>query len=149
MILTTIACPAQSLFGNFDQKHKGSIRRLVRQINDVVIELAEKYGATLLDVAALAERVGTENWFEPTNWNNYKLPFAPMFFDCYADQLGRVVGAIRGKSKKCLVLDLDNTLWAGIVGDDGVAGLKIGEGSPLGEAHMAVQKLALGLKKRG
>ncbi len=67
----------------------------------------------------------------------------------YADWLGRLIGAIRGTSRKCLVLDLDNTLWGGVVGDDGLEGLRIGPGSAEGEAFLEIQRLALDLKRRG
>jgi FkbH-like protein len=63
--------------------------------------------------------------------------------------LGRLLGAIRGKARKCLVLDLDNTVWGGVIGDDGLEGIKIGQGSAAGEAHLAVQQLALELNQRG
>jgi FkbH-like protein len=54
-----------------------------------------------------------------------------------------------GRSRRVLVLDLDNTMWGGIVGDDGIEGLALGSGSPLGEAHSALQRMALSLKERG
>jgi FkbH-like protein len=60
-----------------------------------------------------------------------------------------VIASIRGKSRKCLVLDLDNTVWGGVIGDDGLAGIKLGQGSAAGEAHLAVQRMALELRARG
>jgi FkbH-like protein len=54
-----------------------------------------------------------------------------------------------GRSRRVLVLDLDNTMWGGIVGDDGIEGLALGSGSALGEAHSALQRMALSLKQRG
>jgi FkbH-like protein len=54
-----------------------------------------------------------------------------------------------GRSRRVLVLDLDNTLWGGIVGDDGIEGLALGNGSALGEAHAALQRMALSLRERG
>jgi len=58
---------------------------------------------------------------------------APMF----GDLVGRWVAAKQGRSFKCLVLDLDNTVWGGVVGDDGMEGIELGQGSPLGEAYVA------------
>nr|WP_254437485.1 HAD-IIIC family phosphatase [Ruegeria arenilitoris] len=60
-----------------------------------------------------------------------------------------IIAAIYGKTSKCIVLDLDNTLWGGIVGDDGVNGIKIGQGSAEGEAFLAFQNYLLELKSRG
>ena len=67
----------------------------------------------------------------------------------YGDHVARCVAAIRGKSKKVLVLDLDNTVWGGVIGDDGLEGIKIAQGDAGGEAHLAVQRLALDLRQRG
>ena len=63
--------------------------------------------------------------------------------------VARIVAAQRGLSKKCLVFDLDNTLWGGVIGDDGLEGLVLGEGSAAGEAHLALQRYAKQLKERG
>ena len=61
----------------------------------------------------------------------------------------RLIAARRGLSSKCLVLDLDNTLWGGVIGDDGMAGIVIGQGSALGEAFVAFQHYARDLSRRG
>ena len=52
----------------------------------------------------------------------------------YGEQVGRLLGALRGRSAKCLVLDLDNTLWGGVIGDDGLEGIVLGQGNAAGEA---------------
>ena len=67
----------------------------------------------------------------------------------YADHVCRIIAALRGKSRRCLILDLDNTLWSGVIGDDGLEGIVIGQGDPTGEAHLAVQQTALMLRERG
>ena len=67
----------------------------------------------------------------------------------YGDMVARILAAQRGLSKKCLVLDLDNTLWGGVIGDDGLEGIVLGEGSAAGEAHLALQRYAKQLKERG
>jgi FkbH-like protein len=63
--------------------------------------------------------------------------------------VARTVAAIRGKSGKVLVLDLDNTVWGGVIGDDGLEGIKVAQGDARGEAHLAVQRMALDLRRRG
>ncbi len=148
-ILPTIAQPPEQLFGHMDRRVKGTTRAMINSVNEQIDSIAAEFGGYVLDVGALAERVGTVNWFSAQQWNLFKLPFAGEFAPLFADAVGRIAGAIRGKSRKCLVLDLDNTLWGGVVGDDGIENLKIGEGSPEGEAHLAVQKLALDLRDRG
>lgn len=148
-ILQTLAAPSGSLFGSFDRRAPGSVRRMIDEANQQISALAERTGAYLLDVATLAERVGSDNWFDPVQWAAHKLPFANQWNAAYADSLGRLLGAIRGKMRKCLVLDLDNTCWGGVIGDDGLEGIKIGLGSAAGEAFLSVQQMALDLHARG
>ncbi len=149
LVLSTVASPPATLFGSLDARAPGSSRALVEALNGEIVALAEKRGALLLDTRALAEQVGTERWFDPVQHLAYKLSFASAFGAIYADWVGRLLGAARGKSRKCLVLDLDNTLWGGVVGDDGVEALTLGAGSARGESFLAVQRLALDLKARG
>jgi FkbH-like protein len=67
----------------------------------------------------------------------------------YAHDLASLVLALRGQSRKCLVLDLDNTVWGGVIGDDGLGGIRLGQGDPEGEAYSAFQAYAKSLKERG
>ena len=106
-------------------------------------------GDVLLDVAGLAETVGLADWHDPQLgiWRNF--PFSDELIPLYADHVARMVAAIRGKSRKVLILDLDNTVWGGVIGDDGLEGIQIAQGDARGEAHLAVQRLALDLRQRG
>jgi FkbH-like protein len=149
LILSTVASPPMSLFGSLDARAPGSPRALVEALNAAIVALADERGALILDTRALAERVGAERWYDQVQYFAYKLPFASAFGAIYADWVGRLLGAARGKARKCLVLDLDNTLWGGVVGDDGVGALVLGAGSARGESFLAVQKLALALRGRG
>ena len=101
------------------------------------------------DVESLSAKHGLLEWFDPRYWFHAKQPVS---FDCllpYVRNTARIIGALFGCSAKCLVLDLDNTLWGGVVGDDGPEGLVIGEGNPVGEAFKAFQEYLLKLKERG
>ena len=149
VILQTLAQPAESLFGSYDRRVEGSVRWMIDRMNDAILEIAAAGNCTILDVAALAEQVGGAHWFDPVAWHGYKMAFAGDCADIYADWLARLIASIRGQSRKCLVLDLDNTCWGGVIGDDGIDGIRIGQGHPLGEAHLAVQQLALDLHARG
>ena len=102
-----------------------------------------------VDVAALARTVGEENWHEPSAWHMAKLAFAQQAVPLYADAFGRLIGAMRGNSRKCLVLDLDNTLWGGVIGDEGLEGIDLGQGTATGESFLAIQQMALDLRHRG
>jgi FkbH-like protein len=148
-IVQTLPVPPLSLFGSYDRRLTGSVRTMIDDANRAIGALAGDTGSYLLDTASLAERVGTDRWFDPVQWAAYKMPFAGDCVPIYADMVGRMLGAIRGKTRKCLVLDLDNTVWGGVIGDDGIGGISIGQGSALGESFVAVQESALELRDRG
>ena len=103
----------------------------------------------LLDIARASTRSGIDAWFDITRWLQGKIEIAPQAASLYGELVVRLIGAQRGTSKKCLVLDLDNTLWGGVVGDDGLDGIVLGQGSAVGEAHLALQRFALSLRERG
>ena len=148
-IVQTLAPPPESLFGSLDRALPGTARQLIEELNHCITRAALTSDDMLLDVAALAETVGLADWHSPALWNLAKLPFDDAYVPLYADHMLRVIGAMRGKSRRCLVLDLDNTLWGGVVGDDGLEGIKIAQGDATGEAYLSVQQLALSLRERG
>lgn len=78
-----------------------------------------------------------------------KLPWHESFLPVLADELVRHIGAALGRIRKCLVVDLDNTLWGGVLGEDGPEGILVGMGDPVAEAHMDLQRSILALRKRG
>ena len=149
IVLQTVPVPAEPWCGHLDRRVAGSVAAQIGAYNAGLAELATECSAAVLDIAGLAETIGRSRWFDHAHWHRAKLPFAMDFVPLYADQVARVLGALRGKSRKCLVLDLDNTLWGGVIGDDGIEGIRIGQGSPEGEAFLAVQRHALDLKARG
>jgi len=137
------------LFGSFDRQVAGAPAQLVAQLNDQLSEAAVADGILLLDVARAAARDGREAWFDRARWLQAKQEVSPQAAPAYGELLARVIGAQLGLSKKCLVLDLDNTLWHGVIGDDGLEGIVLGEGSAVGEAHLSLQRYAKQLLDRG
>ena len=148
-ILQTLARPVETHFGSLDLVLPGTLRSLIDAINRGLAERVAASNDLLFDVAGLAETVGLADWHAPTLWNMAKLPFASTFLPLYADHTCRLIAALRGKSRRCLILDLDNTVWGGVIGDDGLEGIVIGPGDATGEAHLAVQQTALRLRERG
>ena len=148
-IFQTFARPAENLFGSLDYALPGTLRYLLDAINRELADIALTSGDVLLDVAGIAETVGLARWHNPRLWNVAKLPFSDELVPLYADHVARVVAAIRGKSRRVLVLDLDNTVWGGVIGDDGLEHIRVAQGDAVGEAHLAVQRLALDLRLRG
>jgi FkbH-like protein len=139
----------ETLFGSFDRLVPGAPARVVARLNDRLCEAAREDGVLLLDIARASERDGIDAWFDAGRWLQGKLEIAPQAAPLFGDLVARILAAQRGLSKKCLVLDLDNTLWGGVIGDDGMEGIVIGEGSAAGEAHLALQRYAKQLKERG
>ena len=88
-----------------------------------------------LDTAAVASRVGIENWCDRRLYFHGKYGFHPRYLDRYVFLVFGLLRALCGQAKKCFVLDLDNTLWGGVVGDDGLDGLQLGSVSAVGEAY--------------
>jgi len=137
------------LFGGYDRFVPGAPTRVVARLNEHLCEAAAQDGVLLLDIARATERDGIDAWFDAGRWLQGKLEIAPQAAPLYGDFVARILAAQRGLSKKCLVLDLDNTLWGGVVGDDGLEGIVLGEGSAAGEAYLALQRYAKQLKERG
>jgi FkbH-like protein len=148
-IVPTLAPPCEALTGSLDRALPWTALGMIDRINQGIVERAAEGGDLLLDVASLAQTVGLAAWHDPSQWNMAKLPFAEGFIPLYADHVLRLIGAARGRSRRVLVLDLDNTLWGGVIGDDGMAGIRLAQGDAAGEAHLAVQRLALQLRARG
>lgn len=149
VILQTLAGDPDATRLNMDLGLPGSARYLTSEFNRRLVQQARQQSRLVLDVAALASLVGDAAWSAGRYWYAAKYPFATAMIPLYADNLMRILAAQMGRSRRVLVLDLDNTMWGGIVGDDGIEGLALGSGSPLGEAHSALQRMALSLKERG
>lgn len=121
------------------------------QIMEANLALArQKPGnVTLLDLDGLAARMGKDRWFDYPAFFSTKQGFSLEFLEEVCSLIARQIGALRGKAKKCLVLDLDNTLWGGTVGDDGWSGINLDPNDPVGEAYRYFQRFVLSLKERG
>jgi FkbH-like protein len=133
---------------NHEMRHHAGLGRFVSQVNLALQETAPSF-VTIHDVDYLAATVGRWAWGDARFYYHAKLPCAPEFLVAYAHSIASVIGAHKGKSKKAIVFDLDNTLWGGVVGDDGITGIRCGNGNAEGEAFLAIQQYAEGLRARG
>ena len=148
IILQNIAPPVEGLSGSYEGRLPGTLSWLCSRLNFELDTLVAD-DTFIVDIAGLAANVGLANWHDPTLWNMAKLPFSQQYTPIYADYVCRILAARLGKSRRCLILDLDNTLWGGVIGDDGLEGILIGNGDPTAEAHLHVQRTALELRDRG
>jgi FkbH-like protein len=148
-ILQTLPQPNESWTGSFDALYPGSVRCQVAAINQGIRDLCVETRSPLLDAEFLAASIGLARWHDANLWHSSKVAQSLDFVPHLAEHLAKVIAAVRGKSRKCLVLDLDNTIWGGVIGDDGMEGIKLANGSPVGEAFRAVQSYALACRQRG
>jgi FkbH-like protein len=138
-----------TLMGQNEHRLPGSRRALVDRLNGELRARAEDLGVDMLAVDARVAEDGLRVWYDPTLWYRAKQEVALAAAPLFGDLVGRLLAAGQGRSSKCLVLDLDNTLWGGVIGDDGLENIVIGQGSALGEAYVAVQRYAKDLMSRG
>jgi FkbH-like protein len=149
VIQQTILPVFPDLAGSNEHRLPGSRASLVHRLNARLRTMADAQGADLLAIDAAAAQSGIAAWFDPVLWHRAKQEISPFAAPLYGDLLARLLAARQGLSFKCLALDLDNTLWGGVIGDDGMDGIKLGQGSALGEAHVAFQLYCRDLSRRG
>ncbi len=149
VLIQTIVDPAPTLFGSLDGLVPACRTNLYLELNRRIRSTAEKDGHIVVDMDRWVANSGIDNWFDPVKWFHAKQEIAPQQSPIYGDFVARVIAASQGKSRKCLVLDLDNTLWGGVVGDDGIDGICLGQGSALGEAFSFFQEYVKRLSERG
>ena len=137
------------VLGNNEHRLAGSRARFVTQLNQAIRVMAEDAGVDILAVDDRATRDGVSRWHDSALWHRSKQEITPAAGPLYGDLVGRWLAALQGRSFKCLVMDLDNTLWGGVIGDDGMDGIELGQGSPLGEAYVAFQDYTRELSRRG
>ena len=148
IVQNTVEEPAERVFGHLEAVLPGGRAGLLRNLNAKLTDMAQTEGALVFDYGHLANLCGLGRWHNPAYWYHSKHPYALECTGKVSFQVARTLGAIRGAAKKVLVLDLDNTLWGGVVGDDGVEGIRLGDG-PEGEAFSAFQSYLKELSGRG
>jgi FkbH-like protein len=137
------------LLGNNEYRLAGSRAAFLSRLNARVRSMAEEEGVDILAIDDRAATDGIRAWHDPGLWHRAKQEVSHSAAPMYGDLVGRWAAAKQGRSFKCLVLDLDNTVWGGVIGDDGMEGIELGQGSPLGEAYVAFQDYARELSRRG
>ncbi|HTQ08055.1 MAG TPA: HAD-IIIC family phosphatase [Polyangiaceae bacterium] len=148
VILNTFVEPAPRVYGNAELKLEGSRGRAVAELNLALASAAPPY-VHLHDVNALALEHGRAKLFDQKWFTLAKLPASMACLPDYARSLAAVVGALHGRSKKGVVLDLDGTLWGGVVGDDGIDGIRVGGDTAEGESFSRFQRYLKALAERG
>jgi FkbH-like protein len=150
LLIANFPVPTWPLAGVADVKSEYGEAELYLELN---LELLRRFKGQprvrLFDADRLASRYGKERLLDPKMYYLAKMEWAPGFLPTVAGEMVRQIKAIRGLGRKCLVLDLDNTLWGGVVGEDGAAGVKIGPGDPEAEAFLELHYRLKALQDRG
>ena len=124
--------------------------RFIARLNEKFAEYADSHkGFYVHDLNRAAANAGLSRWHNRAEYYAYKFPADYELMPDIAWSLKRLICAVLGRVKKCLVLDLDNTIWGGVIGDDGVNGLTLGRETPEGEAYTEFQEYVKALKDRG
>jgi len=139
--------PSRQL-GNLESRVPGGPANFIRRVNLALADAAPPF-VHIHDVCGLAERKGLDKWFDVRDWHESKQPVAADNISEFVRGTASIAAAILGRVYKCAVVDLDNTLWHGVIGDDGVEGIQIGQGSGSGEAFLAFQIFLKSLRDRG
>ena len=126
----------------------GSSSNYVEQCNTSLVEQLPK-GVKVFDLNYLSQRIGLENAYDYKGWYVSKQIGSMLLQMCIAEEIAFEINKSLNSMKKCLVCDLDNTLWGGVIGDDGLEGIDIGNTSPKGEAFKDFQSYIKSLKELG
>ncbi|MBP5660105.1 MAG: HAD-IIIC family phosphatase [Lachnospiraceae bacterium] len=141
IIQNNMEYPNVRLLGNSDCVNIHGHVNFVNRLNAKFSEYAASHENFFIhDINYLAARIGLDTFFDPFYWYMYKYAVAVPAIPEFSYSLSHIIKAIYGKNKKAFVLDLDNTLWGGVVGDDGPENLEIGKETAEGEAFLAFQE---------
>jgi FkbH-like protein len=149
VIQQTVLNVFPALLGNNEHQLADSPHTVVARVNELLRPAAERVGVLLLALDVFAQQEGVRAWHDAALWHRSKQEVHPRVSHLYGENVARLLAAIRGRSAKALVLDLDNTLWGGVIGDDGLEGIVLGHGNAVGESFVAFQKYAKALTTRG
>lgn len=121
----------------------------IKNVNKEIFKFSKKYKLIIFDINNYVKPLSSKNWFDKAKYKFAKIPFSLENLNYYSYKFSRLVNVIFGGSKKVLVLDLDNTLWGGIIGDDGVKNIKIGYKDKISVSFLNFQKFLKKLKSKG
>jgi FkbH-like protein len=139
-----------TIFGSYANKVVSSFSYQVRKLNYELMNLARQYpNLFICDIAGLQNVFGRRFMFAPNVYMTTEMVFSVNALPYIASRVVDIISAIRGQFKKCLILDLDNTVWGGVIGDDGLEGIELGHGLGIGKAFTEFQMWVKKLKQRG
>ncbi|MEX2681499.1 MAG: HAD-IIIC family phosphatase, partial [Candidatus Sigynarchaeota archaeon] len=149
VILHNYEIPEILAYGIYDIHSEPSQKRAFISLNEGLLRIAKKFNDVfVLDYDHLTARFGKKNWFDEKLWYTARAPISNVGLAALANEYLRFLIATEGRTRKCIVVDLDNTLWGGVVGEIGWNEIQIGETYP-GNAYLDFQKELLKLYHKG
>ena len=149
LIVHSLETPVMAAEGVLDAQAEPGQNESIARINRRLRALAREHrGVYILDYDALVARYGRETWGDERKWLTVRLPVASGHLHHLAAEWLRFLHPLTGKIAKCVAVDLDNTLWGGVIGEDGMTGIRLGQEYP-GAAFQEVQRALLDLTRRG
>ena len=150
VIQDNLEMPVVRSFGNFSLNLTAGSSQTIVLLNQMIAEEANKLSyLNIIDRFYLSSKMGLDLWKDYSLWlsSKYSLSYNAITHLSYT--ISKIINSLRGKSKKCLVLDLDNTLWGGIIGDVGKEGIDLGRDTSIGQAYLDFHLYIKELKDRG
>ena len=149
VILHTVYCPPLHTLTGLEHHTALTLSPVFSLFNVYLGELSRKHPNVLvLDAAALMTSLGYQNWFDPRLWYLTRCRLSGQAMKALAQSTVSLLRAWKGQTRKCVVLDLDNTLWGGVIGEDGMEGIALGE-ERIGLAFAEFQDELLNLSRKG
>ncbi|MFN9546078.1 MAG: HAD-IIIC family phosphatase [Cyanobacteriota bacterium] len=149
ILINNFPLPPHPAFGVADAQSSARQTQTILELNHRLLELCSGVpDLYIVDYLSTFARVGATTAWDHRGWQLARAPLGARALGDIGRQYAALIRALLGKSRKVLVLDCDNTLWGGVVGDDGLDGIKIGESHP-GSSYQAFQRAVLNLKDRG
>lgn len=139
-----------TIFGSYANKVQNSFTYQVRKLNYELMNLSQQYqNLFICDIASLQNKYGRDMMFDSTIYVSTEMLLSIDSLPYVASRTMDIISSIEGKFKKCLILDLDNTVWGGVIGDDGWENIQVGHGLGIGKAFSEFQQWVKKLKNRG
>lgn len=121
----------------------------IKNVNQEILKFSKKYKLVIFDINKNMNNISSKNWFDKAKFKFAKIPFSLEYLTYYTYKLSRLIHVVFGGSKKVLVLDLDNTLWGGVIGDDGIKKIQVGYKNEVSKSFLNFQKFLKKLKSKG
>lgn len=149
ILITTLSTPSKTPLGSLTSNISSAYRGIVHSYNKHIIEFAKNNDRVfVIDTNSIILSIGEKDSYDYRMWYLARCIWSREFVRLLGKRIVQLWKAIRGEGKKCLVLDLDNTLWGGIIGEDGIGGIALGGEGP-GFAYKEFQQNVKVLKDRG